>query len=210
MVEIVCNLYEMEGISKVTLSQIMWCHFSWAQADVRYNGPKSAAIAPLSHQRCTFPGHCGEECEDGVQPTWYRQRWRAQRRWVCQRLLEGLFRPNRMEAVNELFPEKNCLNLTIDFRTQHCRTFSMVPQSDTKAQYEWVEEFVFTSGTCLWQTYLQMIPRMILRLWYKWLEALKWSYDSLAQYFPSDSYALKLSCVICVKWCPIALAEIFK
>ena len=105
---------------------------------------------------------------------------------------------------------KKTVNLDIDFRTQPCRTCSMVPQSDTKAQHEWVEKFVITSEADLWQTYLQMIPRMILRLWYKWLEALKWSYDSLAQYFSSDSYALKQSCVIWVKWCPIALAEIFR
>ena len=166
MVEIVCNLYEMEGISKVTLSQ--WCHFSWAQADVRYYVPKSTVplLAVPPQQLCIFSGHCREECEDGVQPTWYRQRWRAKRRWVCQRLLEGLFCPNRKEAVNELLLEKT-VYLDIDFRTQHCRTFSMGLQNDTKAQYEWVEEFVITSETCLWQTYLQMIPRMILRLWYK-------------------------------------------
>ena len=197
MVEIVCNLYEMEGISKVTLSQIMWCHISCS----------SFTTPPAVHFSRTLQRRMRRWCSTNLISTkmasstkmslskaawrFVLSKWNGSCEWIINR--KKLFKTYYWFQDSAL---QDLLNGSAEWYKSTI--------------YEWVEEFVITSENCLWQTYLQMIPRMILRLWYKWLEALKWSYDSLAQYFPSDSYALKQSCVIWVKWCPIALAEMFR
>ena len=104
MVEIVCNLYEMEGISKVT------SHISY------FTSNQYLDISYIS-------GHCREKCKDGVQPTWHWSGRGVERGWVCKRLLEGFFCSTTDQTVN-------FYNLV--FRTQTCKTCSMGQQNDHK------------------------------------------------------------------------------
>ena len=104
MVEIVCNLYEMEGISKVT------SHISY------FTSNQYLDISYIS-------GHCREKCKDGVQPTWHWSGRGVERGWVCKRLLEGFFCSTTDQTVN--FDNHV-------FRTQTCKTCSMGQQNDHK------------------------------------------------------------------------------